>query len=123
MYRLYIVLWVFSGSFQLTHYPYNHIEGRLDLGNIEVYRGCTPLLLWHIDPIERIPAHLVRTAFQIGNARSKQGIYRRFRSSKPLPTLRISNLVKFENSRLLYLARTSLTVWKSNYARPICQQV
>lgn len=66
---LYIVFWFFSGSFHLTRYPNNRIQGRLDLGNIGVYRGCTPLLLWHIDPIERIPAHLVRTAFQIGNAR------------------------------------------------------
>lgn len=45
MYSLYIVFWVFSGSFQLTRYPNNRIQGRLDLGNIEVYRGCTPLLL------------------------------------------------------------------------------
>ncbi|GEM_PF-3535302 len=48
MYSLYIVLWFFSRSFQLTLYPNNRIQGRLDLGNIEVHRGCTPLLPWHI---------------------------------------------------------------------------
>ncbi|SHJ72781.1 Uncharacterised protein [Pseudomonas luteola] len=52
MYRLYIVLWFFSRSFQLTRYPNNRIQGRLDLGNIKVYRGGTPLLPWHIKPME-----------------------------------------------------------------------
>ncbi len=52
MYSLYIVFWFFSGSFQLTRYPYKHVQSRLSLGNIEVHRGCTPLLPWHTKPME-----------------------------------------------------------------------
>lgn len=52
MYRLYIVLWFFSGSFQLTRYPYKRVQSRLSLRNIEVHRGCPPLLPLHIKPME-----------------------------------------------------------------------
>jgi len=58
MYRLYIVLWFFSRSLQPTRYPYKRVQGRLDLGNIEVYRGGTPLLPWHISLADK--DHLLR---------------------------------------------------------------